>query len=55
MCVYVDNIFLIDFKDIYLQTFKNRLKERFKIMNLNSISHYLRMSITRANNKINLN
>jgi len=55
LCVYIDNILLIDSKEIYLQSTKNCFNARFKISDLDSISHYLDISIIRSNNKISFN
>jgi len=46
---------LIDFEEIYLQFIKNCFKARFKISDLNSISHYLSISITYSNSSISFN
>ena len=55
VCVYVDNILLINSQEIYLQALKNRLKKRFKIIDLKSILYYLEIAITRSNDRISLN
>ena len=55
ICVYMNNILLIDFDDEYLKSLKKQLFKRFKMTDLESISHYLRMSITRSNDRITLN
>ena len=53
--MYVKDILFIDFDDEYLKLLKKRLFKRFKIIDLKSISYYLRMSITRLNDRIILN
>ena len=53
--VYVNNILFINFDDEYLKSLKKRLFKRFKMIDLKSISHYLKMSITRSNDRITLN
>ena len=55
ICVYVNDILFIDFDDEYLKLLKKRLFKRFKMIDLKLISHYLKMSITRSNDRIMLN
>ena len=55
ICVYVNDILFIDFDDEYLKSLKERLFKRFKMTDLKSISHYLKMLITRSNDRITLN
>ena len=53
--MYVNDILFIDFDDKYLKSLKKQLFKQFKIINLKIIFHYLRMSITRLNDRITLN
>ena len=53
--MYVNNILFIDFDDEYLKSLKKRFFKRFKMTDLKSISHYLKMLITCSNNRITLN
>ena len=55
ICVYVNDILFIDFDNAYLKSLKKQLFKRFKMTDLKSISHYLKMSITRLNDRITLN
>ena len=52
--IYINNILLFDFNNVYLQSIKNYLKTQFKISDLDSISHYLDIFIIYTNNKISL-
>ena len=53
--MYVNDILFIDFDNEYLKLLKKRFFKRFKMIDLKSIFHYLKMSITRSNDRITLN
>ena len=53
--MYVNNILFINFDDKYLKSLKKRFFKRFKMFNLRIIFHYLKILITRLNNRNMLN
>ena len=45
--IYVDDLFICDFNLKLIINFKEKLRERFRIKNLNFINYYLSVKITR--------
>ena len=45
--IYVDDLFICDFNLKLITNFKKKLRERFRIKNLDSINYYLSVKITR--------
>ena len=55
ICVYVDDLLLFDEDMNYLNIIKFKLSNRFKMTNLELVSHYLDMSIEYRNERVSLN
>ena len=49
--IYVNNILFIDFDKVDIQAIKNKLYEKFEIIDLNLYIYYLDMTI--AKNRVN--
>ena len=45
MAVYINNLLIISLDTLGINKLKSTLAERFKIINLNPYSHYLKISI----------